>query len=75
MENSEKININLGENSLFINGLECTIVLNHEIVDEKSIHVSTNKGVFLLNVDNVTINGEDVIDIDDLVAKIPFNTN
>jgi len=75
MENSEKININLGENSLFINGLECTIVSNHEIVDKKSIHVSTNKGVFLLNIDNITINGEDVIDIDDLAAKIPFNTN
>lgn len=71
----EKVNILLGENSVKIEykdgRQEFEITGDPEQVDDKSIHVITSGGIFLINFQQVQFDGEDIKSMDELLLKIP----
>ena len=50
--------------------MDCQIT-GAEPVDERSVHIITDRGIFLINIDECRINGMDIIDINDLMIQIP----
>lgn len=72
----EKIDLQTGTGSVIIpnakgDPMECKITSAYEQVDEKSIHVITDRGVFLVSIDECTIDGKEMTDIEELKLNIP----
>lgn len=72
----EKLNIETGKSSVLIpkedgSKIECKIIAPLERVDDMSVHVITDKGVFLFSIEHIMLDGESFDSVDALELKIP----